>query len=301
MDVKKILLIAQRHVAAQSPVSDADSHRESHHPALPSLPSDVPEANDQQALDHAHDRGHEKAADAGATTLKAFQPPSRTLFNSNQMTAVSAVGIRVASFPRTPCTPWCSCICHTESRYRSPRFFDQVLGTLFVGYSGSPVGRQQCNEKSCHLQSQPMSYVTYYFPQWFLSRVVTLTMTNTPLAGPVASLKVRRTIPGDAEIFTQAKSGSASDMKALFEKGLASPHDVHYDSGVTALHVCCSLLIVVRYADLWFSSPLATGTSKFVNFCYRQMRIRFWKTALAGKLTRFQIMLEILSLKQGRG
>ena len=68
--------------------------------------------------------------------------------------------------------------------------------------------------------------------------MVTISLTNTPLAGPVASLEVRRTIPGDAEIFAYAKSGNVDGMKSLFQRGLASPHDVQYDSGVTALHVC---------------------------------------------------------------
>jgi hypothetical protein len=63
-------------------------------------------------------------------------------------------------------------------------------------------------------------------------------MTITPLAGPVVSLKVQRTVPGNADIFTYAKLGDVDNIRRLFENGLASPHDVHSESGITPLHVC---------------------------------------------------------------
>ena len=65
-----------------------------------------------------------------------------------------------------------------------------------------------------------------------------MVLASTPLAGPVVSLKMQRTIPGDSDIFTFARLGEVGKMRALFEKGLASPHDVHCESGITPLHVC---------------------------------------------------------------
>ena len=79
--------------------------------------------------------------EVGEAETAAFRHNGAVLFESSQMTAVSAVGIKVASFSRAPCTPWCSCVCHTESRLRSPRFLDSVLGALFVGYAGLPGGK----------------------------------------------------------------------------------------------------------------------------------------------------------------
>lgn len=169
--------------------------------------------------------------------VRAFHHSGPILFESAQMTAVAAVGIRTAQFNRNACTPWCSCLCHKESSIRTPQLLDRIIGTLFVGYSGLPRSMPQCNQKSCHLRAQPRAYATYYFPRWFLSRVVLFMMTYTPLAGPVATLKVQRTVPGSADIFTFAKNGDVARMKSLFENGLASPHDVHAESGVTALHV----------------------------------------------------------------
>lgn len=181
----------------------------------------------------------ESIIDVGTT--RAFHHNGKILFDKKQLTAISAVGIRSAHFPRTACKPWCSCVCHSETRLQTPQFLQRFLGNLFVGYSGIPVLTKPCDQQSCHLRAQPMSYVTYFFPMWFLDRMISLTMTTTPMAGPVVSLKTQRTVPGDADIFTYAKFGHLEKMQTLFESGLASPHDVHYESGVTALHVSCPI------------------------------------------------------------
>jgi hypothetical protein len=83
-----------------------------------------------------------------------------------------------------------------------------------------------------------MSTVTYFFPRWFVSKALSLVIATTPLAGPVVSLKVQRTAPGDAPIFNYAMTGDVERMKMLFLDGQASPHDVDFRSGVTPLHVC---------------------------------------------------------------
>jgi hypothetical protein len=169
---------------------------------------------------------------------KAFHHNGHILFDSSKLTAISAVGIRTAQFPRSVCKPWCSCVCHERGQIRTPHFLERIIGSLFIGYSGLPILTKPCNQTSCHLRAQPTSTVTYFFPQWFMSRALSLTMASTPLAGPVMSLKVHRMVPGDAAIFDYAMSGDVERMKSLFLNGLASPHDVSMQSGVTPLHVC---------------------------------------------------------------
>ena len=188
--------------------------------------------------EHSKEPLQEIVLDVGKT--RAFHHNGQILFDSKQLTAVSAVGIRTAHLPRTACKPWCSCVCHSETRIQTPQFLQQILGGLFIGYSGLPVLTKPCNQQSCHLRAQPMSYITYFFPLWFLARMISLVLTTTPMAGPVVSLKTQRTIPGNADIFTYAKLGYVDKLQALFENGLASPHDVHFESGVTALHVSFS-------------------------------------------------------------
>jgi hypothetical protein len=202
---------------------------------LPDAVENVNETFQHAAATVPQDR--DERADSDEKFVKAFHHNGSILFDSSQMTAISAVGIRTAQFPRSACQPWCSCACHSEHRLRSPQLLDRVIGSLFIGYSGLPGLTRKCNQHSCHLRSQPMTYITYFFPQWFLARTISFVLSTTPLAGPVASLKVSRTVPGDSAIFYYAKTGNLTKIKALFEGGLASPHDVHFESGITALHV----------------------------------------------------------------
>ncbi|KIW01308.1 uncharacterized protein PV09_07344 [Verruconis gallopava] len=178
-----------------------------------------------------------EADDSYANHVRAFHHNGAILFDSAQLTAVAAVGIRTAQFPRTACTPWCSCICHQETRLRTPKMLEKLIGALFINCSGIPLLQTPCNERSCHMRALPLAHVTYFFPPWLVSKVVSFMMTVTPLSGPVASLKVSRTVPGSADIFTFAKVGDVEGMKRLFQRGLASPHDVHFESGVTPLHI----------------------------------------------------------------
>ena len=245
IDLKHIFLVTEGVAASQKQFQDdireqisqhtdrllADDHRR------PVVLNSWDNPHDEAALGPADIVSAPAVEDVDVGSVKAFHHNGTVLFESSQMTAVTAVGIRTAHLPRTACKPWCSCACHAESRIRSPQLFDRILGSLFVGYSGLPVLSRKCDQQSCHLRAQPMSYVTYFFPRWFLARVVSFVLTTTPLAGPVASLKVQRTVPGHADIFTYAKLGDVGKMKHLFENGLASPHDVHAESGVTALHV----------------------------------------------------------------
>ena len=169
--------------------------------------------------------------------VRAFHHNGKILFESSQLTAVSAVGIRTAQFPRTACTPWCSCACHRKGCLNTPQILQRVLGTLFIGYSGFPMLTEPCDQHGCHLRASPTSSITYFFPPWFLARAVSLVLSYTPLAGPVATLKTQRAVSGDADVFNFAKLGEVEKLKNLFESGLASPHDVHFESGVTPLHV----------------------------------------------------------------
>lgn len=58
-----------------------------------------------------------------------------------------------------------------------------------------------------------------------------------PYGGHKTVLVVRRTVGGDAAIFHHTKLEQVEHLKILFSTGVASPNDVHYETGVTALDV----------------------------------------------------------------
>ena len=198
---------------------------------------------DEARLDQLSEEGDGASSDAAQEStfdtegVKAFHHNGKVLFESSQLTAVSAIGIRTAQFPRTACNRWCSCVCHHKRHIQTPQLLQNLIGSLFIGYSGLPMLTKPCDQYACHQRAQPTSSVTYYFPSWFLARTLSILFSSTPLAGPVVSLKCQRTVPRDADIFKIARAGNVDKMRDLFEKGLASPHDVNFESGGTALRV----------------------------------------------------------------
>lgn len=149
----------------------------------------------------------------------------------------TAIGfcIRAKHSSGISCEPCCICICHKERRMRTPQALDSLIGTLFVGYSGLPMFMHKCSQPSCHSRSRPLAHVDYVFPQWFLARMVSFVVAMNA-SGPMATLEIPRTVPADAELFTFAKLGNTEGLIDLFRSGRASPNDMHYQSGVTALH-----------------------------------------------------------------
>ena len=248
LDIREVFLVTRDMVANQARLhAESKAERLETNRTLEGLAMRIANLHTSGNLPEAEHEGRSASAQTShlpsapdielASPVQAFQHSGQVLVESSEMTAISAVGIRTAQFNKAPCIPWCSCCCHVEGRLRSPVLLDAVFGSLFIGYSGLPINRRPCNEHSCRQRAIPMTYITYFFPRWFLARMVSLMLAMTPLAGPVASLKVRRTVPGTAKLFKLAQSGDVEKLKSLFEKGLASPHDVHFESGVTALHV----------------------------------------------------------------
>ena len=162
----------------------------------------------------------------------------RSHFGSNQVEHWSSIGIRADMGNIFECSRVCNCSCHVRRSLKSPRLLDGFLGTLFVGYSGSPLLSQRCDQVSCRGRKISTTSFIYQFPQWFLiSRMILLKAKFTALYGPELSLRFNRVVDGKALVFYYATTGDLSKMKELFQKGCASPNDVRFDSGWTPFHV----------------------------------------------------------------
>jgi len=156
---------------------------------------------------------------------------------STQINTFSAVHIRTSNYWGTPCRAGCCCACHKRHQVQTPRILENLIGTLFLGYSGLPMVTPSCDESSCRQRLIPSTQITYYFPRWFLQRAISLAIMLLPNDGPVASLRVQRAVSGSSKLFDYANIGDVESMKRLFSSGLASPHDVRFDSGTSALQV----------------------------------------------------------------
>lgn len=131
----------------------------------------------------------------------------------------------------------CSCSCHSSGRLRSPQILQRVLGSLFVGYTGMPFSSVFCTEAACNGTTQQRLNVSYYFPKWFLMRALSFVFITNPVLGSDFNLRTVRLVDRSADVFHYALYGNTEGLKYLFNKKLASPHDVALNGGYTPLHV----------------------------------------------------------------
>ena len=132
------------------------------------------------------------------------------------------------------CSPNCRCNCHVQSVFKTPQFFQQITGYVLLGYSGNHILQQQCIP-SCLRSNLKSMQITYFFPRWFVSRAISISMSNT--LSPTFCIKFRRVVPEVNLLFSLSKFGDVDGIRSLFDNRLASPDDVHIRWGKTALHV----------------------------------------------------------------
>ena len=200
------------------------------------VPVEVPTQNN-----HRHHRGQESIARDDGLVLQDRYVPSRhrswAPSREHRGGFVGEFTVTGTWFRRSKCAPLCNCTCHHETWLRSPQFLSSILGSLLLSYGGLSLQKKSCSEQSCQGSAHASASFAYYFPQWLLARMIYVFLSLTPLAGPSAALRVHRIVPGDAEVFIHAKTGNVERIRELFQKQLASPHDIHAESGVSPLHV----------------------------------------------------------------
>jgi len=142
-------------------------------------------------------------------------------------------------YKQSTCEGFCDCSCHSNSRYRTPLMLRNLIGTLFVGYTGSSLLGPNCNKSTCQNHAGRSLQFTYCFPQWFLEKTIHIVAALTYTGTPVFGLEVRRRVGwgGEDSILRFALTGNTVGVKSLLDVGKASMTDVDPNHGRTALYV----------------------------------------------------------------
>jgi hypothetical protein len=129
----------------------------------------------------------------------------------------------------------CSCRCHQRHSKSTPNVFDYILGSARGGFYGlySP----PCNERSCARQQTKVAWISYCFPPCLFHGMISFNISTSPLCGLRFGLDFPRLVDRGAEIFLYAEIGSVEGLIGLFQHRKASPRDVQYNTGYTALSV----------------------------------------------------------------
>ena len=151
---------------------------------------------------------------------------------------------RVSQIRRVSCSQNCSCICHVRRYSRTPRIFDNIIGSLFLGYSSIPVLTPNCDKSSCSRYSYSIVTVMFLFPRWLFYRLLLITITNSRRDGPEVYLKMVRIRSASSTIFANASSGNITSIQRLFQRGEASPFDIDDVYNRSVLEVSSSILFL---------------------------------------------------------
>lgn len=186
--------------------------------------------------------------------------------------------LRVETSVQRSCTGFCKCTCHRPTTLSSPKWLRGLIGLLFIGYSGIPLPNRNsrpCSENLCRKNSSSLLKVNYYFPPWFLSRMIALRDRWTPTDSHMLTVRTPRVVH-NLPLFVAVQEGNLAQIQMLFAQGKASPFDVDLD-GISAL-IVSMVLSVLRSCNLWIdkeSNRKQSGTKgqSSVNFCLLNMLV----------------------------
>jgi hypothetical protein len=125
------------------------------------------------------------------------------------------------------CLPRCRCICHRRQMMRSSQVLEGIIGALFIGYVGVSILSPRCDRIDCKRPTTSGISINYFFPSWFVLRVLFFTIAFASHDDPEPGLGLPRVRPDDALIFEYSVKGSTQGVRFLLETGRASPYDVN--------------------------------------------------------------------------
>lgn len=139
------------------------------------------------------------------------------------------------------CGSDCRCLCHSPSRsqhsWRLPSAFKNVVGSLFMGYSGFPTSASKCHIQSCSNGKYLRLAITYGLPLWFINYSFHVLMEVSTYGfkfALVPRLRVTRLISED-NILYQARNGTLDAVREIIRRDKLAILHVEYRDGHSAL------------------------------------------------------------------
>lgn len=177
-------------------------------------------------------------------------------------TAFGALQMRFST--RGRCQSWCRCACHTEGSVNTPKLLRSVMGMLYIGYSGVPALSPSCDSNGCKGNSEGLLQVHYFFPPWFLAKVVSMALGVSRAHGPELCLRVANVRADREPIFKHCYFGNVEAARSILAAGEASVLDVSAITGNSLLHTAMfkSQLEVVELLIQFGAEPHAENHAR---------------------------------------
>lgn len=201
---------------------------------------------------------------ASVEDLDASEPPvpekkqqQMPSFVGNLADANSALCIK-ASVRKNRCQTFCRCQCHRRTHFSTPPWMKSLFGTFFGSFTGYPLlGPWPCDYSRCRQTGRASTQISYFFPAWYVSRVISISTTWKDLTGAGASWTIRMPQPicNDSITWYLIRCDDLSMVRRVFEDNEASAYDMNVD-GLTLLHVCMDLSFATIGPALLFNTTL---------------------------------------------
>ena len=172
-------------------------------------------------------------------TLPSHEIPSGSLADPKERNKVEPWGVElnVRRQTRAVCVPDCTCCCHRLTAWRSSSYLNSFLGRLFVGYIGLPWLTPDCDAIRCHRISEPAASIRYYFPKWFATHVLEMSIQFSQPDGVTQRLRVSHVVTDNSEGVRLTLDGDVEGLKRLLSSRKCSPFDTIEGTGDTLLAV----------------------------------------------------------------
>lgn len=138
---------------------------------------------------------------------------------------------------RVVCRQDCRGVYHTRHNVQALPILERIVGRLFLGYSGSSIYQQQCDVTTCRQRGIASTQLTYFFPELYVDKAVSVTVINSMFSTPSLNLKIRKSASETNRLFALSRCEGVDSIRELFERREASPDDVDHRRGWTPLHV----------------------------------------------------------------
>ncbi|KAL8674119.1 MAG: hypothetical protein Q9168_001456 [Polycauliona sp. 1 TL-2023] len=217
--------IVERHSSLQSSVLESHHHNERAFDRLEQRLLALTEQIQQPQVSPAS--RHEDYPWVSAAKQRHEYVPATPAFSA----------LKMRFLPRRRCQACCKCACHTESRSNTPKFLKSIVGMLYIGYFGVPALSPSCDMGGCKGNPQGLLHVDYFFPSWFLGKVISMALGVNQIYGPEFCLRVANVRADLDPIFRHSYNGDVDAIRSILVAGKASVLDVNAQSGNSLLHM----------------------------------------------------------------
>ena len=151
----------------------------------------------------------------------------------------------VASAGQEPCTRFCRCQCHIQTKATTPRWAVKMLGSFHFQSNGTILlNRRRCNYPlTCKRSGGVTAQFAYYAPAWAMARAFAFGILKDDIRGIAAYFGTgfSNAVPSGSRIFQLVEHGDVTAVRDALVRGQGSLYDVD-ELGETILHVSISEL-----------------------------------------------------------